>query len=797
MRILTAEFRKTFTLRFFLILLVAVAANFLLFMNGAGHDDDNYSHEDAVALQREVISMGSNGYNYMEKQLEMLEACQGWEDYNKAVQYGFSAPEITEEMVKYQEVYKNGSYLRYSEDLYTERELFQSVYGEMLRVANHKETLQSAIEAAQKNISFPIFAKPGTFAYRNQLAAIDRLEDLLYIQPKYDLSDGVLNAQRSAVTDLLGLMLILFFCTELVVTEQRNGMIPILRATKKGRLPLIASKATASFMVAFFVVSALWGINLLYCGITVGLGDLSRPVQSLTGFTTCTLELSVGMYIVLFFLSKWLLYTLVGLFCMICGLLFQNAMYTWMTVGGFLSGEYILAQTIESFSAWNILKYANVSNLIFNLDWMSEYRNLNFGSHPIDILTVSVVLLSALLVGSVVILCWLFCRRLKSIALPKVSITWPKWLPRPGKSTALVGHELWKLLIECGALLVLVVFVLINIQEPHRLRYSNDEAYYKYYMEMLQGPITSDTDARIAAAEESFQDIRDEIGFLRKQCAEGKLSTAELDVLLTPLNWQLEAEEVLRNRVIPKVERAKQLSAEGKKVWLLYERGYEYILGFEHVHDKAGASAMLIAGIILCFSNFYPLETSSGMLPLLNVYKRGRISTAKTKFFICIAITGVMFLVAQIPDYWHVFRNYGFPLLNAPLCSIEGFTAWSDGISIWGGILIFEGLRLMTALSVMAIVVAVCLWTKNQIVTMSATTGVILLPLLLNLLDITFLNKVSFYLPLNSIVLLTHQEGVSKAFLYYGIVLLLGVFSILFTFRYVGCGYQHKLLQRR
>ena len=31
MRILTAEIRKTLTLRFFLILLIAIAANFLLF----------------------------------------------------------------------------------------------------------------------------------------------------------------------------------------------------------------------------------------------------------------------------------------------------------------------------------------------------------------------------------------------------------------------------------------------------------------------------------------------------------------------------------------------------------------------------------------------------------------------------------------------------------------------------------------------------------------------------------------------------------------------------------------------
>ena len=155
-----------------------------------------------------------------------------------------------------------------------------------------------------------------------------------------------------------------------------------------------------------------------------------------------------------------------------------------------------------------------------------------------------------------------------------------------------------------------------------------------------------------------------------------------------------------------------------------------------------------------------------------------------------------MFVITQIPDYWYLFRNYGFPLLNAPLCSLEAFTGWSDGVSILGGILIFEGLRLMTALSVMGIVMAVCLWTKNQIVTMAATAGVILLPLLLHLLDITFLNKVSFYLPLNGAELLANQESAGEALLYYGVVLALGTASILFSFRYIGNGYRHVALAR-
>ena len=126
------------------------------------------------------------------------------------------------------------------------------------------------------------------------------------------------------------------------------------------------------------------------------------------------------------------------------------------------------------------------------------------------------------------------------------------------------------------------------------------------------------------------------------------------------------------------------MAAEGKNAWLVYEVGYEYLLGLDQYHDKTGAAAMLMAGIILFFANFYPLETTSGMLPLL-----------------------------------------------------------------------------------------------------------------LHLLDITFLNKVSFYLPLNGAGLLAYQESAGEAILYYGIVLVLGVASILFSFRYIENGYRHVALSRK
>ena len=186
----------------------------------------------------------------------------------------------------------------------------------------------------------------------------------------------------------------------------------------------------------------------------------------------------------------------------------------------------------------------------------------------------------------------------------------------------------------------------------------------------------------------------------------------------------------------------------------------------------------MLAGIILSFANFYPLETSTGMQPLLNVYARGRSVTAWNKIATSSVITVVLFLLAQIPDYWYVIRNYGFPAVSGPMCSIAQFPGWSDQISLLGGILIYEGLRLMTSLSLTMIVLLVCLITRNQIVALCSCTGVLLLPLLLHLLELQFLDSVSFYLPMTGTGLIQGENPLPLSVLYYGAVLLIGCLCV-------------------
>jgi len=781
-RILTAELRKTLTLRFFSVLLIAVIANFFLFRHNLTNSYSFYEQKAYIAAQQDVMAIPENQrLSYLQEKAQLLDACTQWETETD--------PVISEDMRSRWDIYTSGAYLQYTEYLFSERFLFRDLLQEVQQTADHTQTIESIIEEARTKTSVSIFAEPDSFSYRNQLAMIDRFEDLLHIAPVYDISSGVLHFQTSAVTDLIALVAILLFCTEMAIGEQKSGTLPILKATRKGRLPLVSAKLVSTAFISFLIACVLWGTNLGYCAASFGLGDLARPIQSLLGFTTCSLEVSVGEYLILFFLLKWVLYALVGILCLAAGVFWQESMPAWLTVGGFLGVGYILSQVISPIATWNILKFVNIGNLIFSTEWLSEYRNLDFFGYPVEVFSASWVLILVISVLTVALLYWLFCcRNVPTIRQPQLQI--PQWVPFQGRSTALVGHESWKLLVECGAIGVLVLLLLVNIQEPRTISYDTNELHYKNYMERLAGPLTEEKQEYLEAESKRFAEIHQQIAKLRKDYAAGELSETDLNSLLPPLERTLMAEEILLNRVYPQMKRILQLREEGKEAHFVYEPGYNYLFGLNPQHSKAGAAALVVAGIILCFSNIFPIETSSGMLPILNVSKKGRTASAGCKLAICICITVIIFFIAQIPDYLYVLKNYGFPDLNAPLCSIEAFVGWNDTVSILEGIVLFETLRLVAAVCVAAIVLLFGIWTKNQLITLSVSTGLLLMPVLLNLLDIHFLDKISFLMPLVGSELLTHQYPLTVCVLYYKAVIILGTTSLAIIATYAKNGYK-------
>ena len=174
MRILNAELRKTLTLRFFLILVLAIVANLLLFRNYTSQKYLIYDQQAFIAAQQDVLQVEPDRrLDYLTEQSRMISACQRWEIYDSLVQSGIADTDyINEEMLRYQSVYESGACLKYTNSLFSESMLIRDLLTDLQQVSSHGDTLENVIQEAKVKTGVSIFAKPGTFSYRNQLNII-------------------------------------------------------------------------------------------------------------------------------------------------------------------------------------------------------------------------------------------------------------------------------------------------------------------------------------------------------------------------------------------------------------------------------------------------------------------------------------------------------------------------------------------------------------------------------------------------------------------------------------------------
>lgn len=112
-------------------------------------------------------------------------------------------------------------------------------------------------------------------------------------------------------------------------------------------------------VVAFGTVILLYSENLIISAFLYGLGDLSRPIQSLNGFIGCNLKINVAMYLAIFaFFNLQHFFHMCSSFNGCC--CHKNTISFYSISAGILITEGLLYSFIDSFSAYSIFKYINL-----------------------------------------------------------------------------------------------------------------------------------------------------------------------------------------------------------------------------------------------------------------------------------------------------------------------------------------------------------------------------------------------------------------------------------------------------
>lgn len=683
MSIFRAELYKVWGNRIFpLLLAVLAAANLLLLWMGTRPTASQppAGVYRAVGAELAPMTMEEKGV-FLHDRLDECEAILKIDNYYRQLAYGGNylasyRQENATLFETYEQSYKEKSYPLYTGDLATDYRLFSELCGEYDTVNAYPEFLQSVQTKAGQLAGISIFQNDATgYDLKNIELTAQVYAGLGETKIEYYPQKGLYTAISYAFTDVILLAAMLLLAMILVRRERDSGLLGLVRSLPGGRLKTAVAKLTAFAVSLLAVLTVLYGVNLLYCDASFGLGPMNRTIQSVPSLMRCTMQITVGEYLLRFLLAKWVGAFVMGLWVMLAALCAQNAASGWAAALAVPLAMYGVRAAIPATARLNVIKYANLVSLLQTNELLGNYRNLYWFGSPVGLPLVE-WLTAALYAGIFgTAFCLVFARaQLLPAEKNKFSLTFC----HKTRPTVVFIEEGRKLFLTCGAGAFATAFLIFGIYQGVTAQsyLDADEIYYANYMNAISGPFTQQSANWLAQQGEEFTPMLE----MQKMVQSGQAPQEAMYAYLALQQKYTVYSQIISSNINGYLK-------EHPGAWPVYETGYRKLFG---LNGTADVQDTLYAGLLcaVCFAGLFAMEHRGGMQQILCATPLGRRKTVQAKLVQSALLAVVIAIGTCLPHLWQILRDYGLPALDAPAMSISEFSTLPKAVTL-GGLLLF------------------------------------------------------------------------------------------------------------
>ena len=620
-------------------------------------------------------------------------------------------------------------YSIYTHDITTEINLLNSKLKEMQNTYGYNNYLEAIIHKAQEISDTSLF-QTSEFTKRNSQKTLDDYTSLSVNKVEYNSSKGIICATSNSITLVLSILMVMFICIQVFVKDKENNTIELLKTMKYGRVRLITAKAVTLFLMVIAAGVLLNLSSLFVSSLIYGLGDLSAPIQSVTGFMTSTYGITVLQYILIFNVYNVMTLALTGLLMLLIFILFKKALYGYIGILVFFGLSITLNMVIDPVSSLNIFKYINIYNFLDSSGIIGRYLNINIFGFPISL---SDIFLVSLIIGTSAALT--ACIKIFSVQKIKPESKGLNRINIGGKieakaKTGIFRYELYKSFIINPALLILLFVLILQIMSANGsdMRFADiDGVYYEYYMDILKGPISED----------------------KTEYLNYELSRVKEEQLIStdPNNTYNNQIKVLNNLIEKDMQLNKIFDEKGdninkEKISFVYELGYERLLLTNS--DILLLSMITAILVILCMVNIFVIEYRENTYNIINVTKYGRQRTFWYKIGIKISMVIMIITITYVPYVIRIIKNYGLTCLDAPIISMNRFSTLSINTSILEYIILVFLMKILGLIMAGILIAFLAVKLKSFIMTAAVSTFIIVIPSFLAYIGLDVFEKLGF-----------------------------------------------------
>ncbi|GGG67920.1 ABC transporter permease [Paenibacillus radicis (ex Gao et al. 2016)] len=629
--------------------------------------------------------------------------------------------------------YTSGSYLKYTDHLYEELLITKDALEQIKTINRYESFLQQIEEDAKVLSSISIFAKEGSYSSKNLLKAANDYAGLTGVELSFERSKGVTMATQFLPTDLIAVLFILVAVVVIVTREKEQQLLSLVKTTYQGRAPLIVAKLLVLVTICVVIELLLYATNFMMAFQTYGFGQLSRTIQSVQGFYESTWKLSVGQYFLLFLLAKLFVYIVVSFVMMLVAVICKKSVTVYMTIVAIFGLSAFFYYLVPPSSLMAFLKHINLISFLNTYTLFSTYVNLNIFGQVINYQDGFAIAVVTAIVALCIITVRTFCRQKSHLSRSDWSMSvQEKWGRIFGKSAhvSLFRHEAYKIAIANKVLIIVIVFIGFQFYsyEPvvERIQ-SKDDLYYKQYMLKLEGELTPDKELFLLEEQQKFDSA----------IAELSQTSGEPRNTMNAIKW-LDKKNAF-DKVMAQADYLRDMKNQYEiNGWFLYDAGYLLLTdGSQQIvsHDLYLA-LLLVLVLIASISPIFTYDLQTRMNRIVSLTPHGRGKLFSIKMTLALLIGAFVYAVIYGTRIASVLNGYGSRALQAPAFSMQHLSHITLDMSILQYIIWISVIRFAGIILVIFAVGMLSVQLKSLIAVMLASTGVLVLPILLGIIGV-------------------------------------------------------------
>lgn len=600
-----------------------------------------------------------------------------------------------------------------------ENEIFYPVYDMVKEKYDYKELYSDFINGmekrAEKQLSTPLYSNKNSFSYKNIIKTTEDFDHLKSDKIKVDINEPVEKALKFKFTDLIVVGVILIISYLMFFSEIESGLSVLNRVTKNGRLKLGASKIASSAILtiitaAIFYISTLITEIIMYGNNYI---DFSNPIQSLSHFRNCFLNLNIGQFIALWLLGKVAMLLLILFLTGFLFLVLRNAFQLFLIIGATGIVSVLLNLTIDERLFFNHLKFINFYYFINTTDLFGVYQNINFIGLPVNIIAIYIILVPLLIICFAILFLAFFNVKNTENKKPVFFklINKRKLKSNKSGSVSVFAAEVYKILIKDKMLIsvLLIAFCSVYLSLGTYSVFYKDEAdrAYAHYANILYGGLSKEKTQLINEQSEYFEGLEKQLDYFESKEGSQSANTESISSILESTGEGFKKAK----------EQYQYLEALEKENKVTPQFVNEIV--FENFTTNAPKEFFLLFITIILtlviISNIFIAEFKPDVIILLRSTKKGKSYLFKRKLLLTVLCSIFVFASVYLPQTIQIINTYGLKVLNIPIISLQYFSNIGFvGLTLWQFLLFISILNCLIVVLISCFIQLLALTFKNR-----------------------------------------------------------------------------------